>query len=221
MFSIVSELSYRKAKNHIRDNRPVIPPIIPPVIRFQPPVSLLRSISLSVVIMPRTKRAGPELGETSNPIQRQPQQQHDGYPTVDFLTYNHEQAYSTFANRLIVTWRKTLMKNLIPKFIGCNNSAYNGIPAQTSLCLQSLKRLKFTAKMNPFEQFKGSNSHIQPKEHTVTPHAKDGWRKMGCEEKKAAVHEEMKRMNNFLQTAHMQLIVCGFSTKSYNFCPFS
>ncbi|KAI8008585.1 hypothetical protein LOK49_LG07G03199 [Camellia lanceoleosa] len=49
--------------------------------------------------------------------------------------------------------------------------------------------------MNPFEQFKGSNSHIQPKEHTASPQATDGWKKMGCEEKKAAVHEEMKRMN--------------------------
>ncbi|GMP65679.1 hypothetical protein CsSME_00026373 [Camellia sinensis var. sinensis] len=49
--------------------------------------------------------------------------------------------------------------------------------------------------MNPLEQFKDSNSHIRPQEHTASPQAKDGWKKMGCEEKKAAVHEEMKRMN--------------------------
>ncbi|CAL5402941.1 unnamed protein product [Camellia sinensis] len=49
--------------------------------------------------------------------------------------------------------------------------------------------------MNPLEQFKDSNSHIRPQELTASPQAKDGWKKMGCEEKKAAVHEEMKRMN--------------------------
>ncbi|CAL5341898.1 unnamed protein product [Camellia sinensis] len=49
--------------------------------------------------------------------------------------------------------------------------------------------------MNPFEQFEGSNSLIQPKEHSASPQAKDGWKKMGCEEKKAAGHEEMKRTN--------------------------
>ena len=58
------------------------------------------------VIMPRTKRARPERGETSNPVQRQPQQQHHRYPTVDFLTYHPEKAYSNFANRPIVTGRK-------------------------------------------------------------------------------------------------------------------
>lgn len=56
--------------------------------------------------MPRTKRARPERGETSNPIQREPHQQHYDYPTNDFLTYHHEQAYSHFINRPIVTERK-------------------------------------------------------------------------------------------------------------------
>ncbi|PSR96340.1 Translation initiation factor IF-2 like [Actinidia chinensis var. chinensis] len=49
--------------------------------------------------------------------------------------------------------------------------------------------------MDPSERLKGSNAHNQPKENVNNPHAKDGWKKMGCEDKKAAVHEEMKRMH--------------------------
>ena len=56
--------------------------------------------------MPRTKRTRPERGESSNPVQRDPQQQHHDYTTNDFFTYHHEQAYSYFINRPIVMRRK-------------------------------------------------------------------------------------------------------------------
>ena len=55
--------------------------------------------------MPRTKRTRPERGESSNTVQHQPQQQQHDNPNNDFLTYHHEQAYSHFINRPIVTGR--------------------------------------------------------------------------------------------------------------------
>ncbi|KAL7261605.1 hypothetical protein ACSBR1_000109 [Camellia fascicularis] len=53
--------------------------------------------------MPRTKRARPEVGESSNPSQ-QPQIQ--SYPTDDFLTESHALAFPNFYSRSIVTGRR-------------------------------------------------------------------------------------------------------------------
>ncbi|XAR67532.1 hypothetical protein NMG60_11002317 [Bertholletia excelsa] len=49
--------------------------------------------------------------------------------------------------------------------------------------------------MDPFGPVKSSNVHIWSKETVGSSQAKDGLKRMGSEDKKAAVHEEIKRMN--------------------------
>ncbi|CAL5388822.1 unnamed protein product [Camellia sinensis] len=79
----------------------------------QSPLSLKEQQNLIVAvaihgrnpIMPRTKRARPERGESSNPVHHQPQQQHHDNLNNDFLSYHYEQAYSHFINRPIITGR--------------------------------------------------------------------------------------------------------------------
>ncbi|KAL6955571.1 hypothetical protein U1Q18_046693 [Sarracenia purpurea var. burkii] len=49
--------------------------------------------------------------------------------------------------------------------------------------------------MDPSEHFKGSNAQIRPKDCITTPWVNDAWKKMGCNEKKASIHKEMKRLS--------------------------
>ncbi|XP_028124287.1 uncharacterized protein LOC114321310 [Camellia sinensis] len=57
--------------------------------------------------MPRTKRARPQVGESSNPSRREEQQpQMQSYPTDDFLTESHALAFPNFSARPIVTGRR-------------------------------------------------------------------------------------------------------------------
>ncbi|KAI7994487.1 hypothetical protein LOK49_LG11G02113 [Camellia lanceoleosa] len=57
--------------------------------------------------MPRTKRARPQVGESSNPPRRQEQQpQNQSYPTDDFFSESHELAFPNFSRRPIVTRRR-------------------------------------------------------------------------------------------------------------------
>ncbi|XP_059662596.1 uncharacterized protein LOC132308517 [Cornus florida] len=49
--------------------------------------------------------------------------------------------------------------------------------------------------MDSFHHLGGTSALNQSKESITRTQAKDGSKQMGCEEKKAAVHDEMKRMN--------------------------
>ena len=49
------------------------------------------------------------------------------------------------------------------------------------------------AKVDSFERFKGRNALNQPKESSTK--VNQSWNEMGCEDKKAAVHQEISRMN--------------------------
>ena len=62
--------------------------------------------------MPRTRRARPARGESSNPVHHQPQQQHHDNLNNDFLSYHYEQAYSHFINRPIITGRNVRLPSL-------------------------------------------------------------------------------------------------------------
>ena len=57
--------------------------------------------------MPITKRARPQVGESSNPPRREEQQrQNQSYPTDDFLSESHALAFPNFSSRPIVTGRR-------------------------------------------------------------------------------------------------------------------
>lgn len=54
---------------------------------------------------------------------------------------------------------------------------------------------RFGGSLNPLNQVKDRNAIDTTKDTTAGTQAKDQWRQTVSEEKKAAVHEEMKRMN--------------------------
>lgn len=54
---------------------------------------------------------------------------------------------------------------------------------------------RFGGSLNPLNQVKDRNTIDTTKDTTAGTQAKDQWRQTVSEEKKAAVHEEMKRMN--------------------------
>ncbi|KAK3040303.1 hypothetical protein RJ639_028218 [Escallonia herrerae] len=58
------------------------------------------------------------------------------------------------------------------------------------------KRSLYTANLDHFEHFQGSNALNQPNKGASTTQDCNAWKPMGCEEKQAVVHEEMRRMNN-------------------------
>lgn len=56
--------------------------------------------------------------------------------------------------------------------------------------------------MENFEQFEGGNSLNRPKEGISSFHAgRDAYKKVGADEKKTAVHEEMTRLSRLPQNS--------------------
>ncbi|KAK6946774.1 hypothetical protein RJ641_000247 [Dillenia turbinata] len=54
---------------------------------------------------------------------------------------------------------------------------------------------RFTGEMDPLNPNQGSNALHLTKDGAASSHSRDRWMNRGCEEKKVAVHEEIKRMN--------------------------
>ncbi|KAK2984712.1 hypothetical protein RJ640_004537, partial [Escallonia rubra] len=69
-------------------------------------------------------------------------------------------------------------------------------PSSGMLRPWSLTGSFYTANLDHFEYFQGSNALNQPNKSASTTQDGNAWKPKGCEEKQAVVHEEMRRMNN-------------------------